>query len=118
MSHKFLSSLFKLYVIRLQLKASDLYQQVNIDGITGPVKFNEDGMRAEVELDILNLRNNSFVKVSTTVEVIYFFKALKIKRQLLFHVIEGSCHLSSEVRADSYSDIQQRRKVMLNVAFV
>ena len=63
--------------MRLQLKSSDLYQQVNIDGITGPVKFGEDGMRTGVELEILNLRNNSFMKVITKVEVIHF---LKIKR--------------------------------------
>ena len=37
-----------------------------MDGLTGPVKFSEDGKRTRVELEILNLRNNSFVKVSAT----------------------------------------------------
>ena len=40
-------------------------RQVNFDGITGSVRFNEDGERAEVQLEILNLRNDSFQQVST-----------------------------------------------------
>lgn len=39
--------------------------QVNFDGITGSVRFSEDGERAAVELEILNLRNDSFQQVST-----------------------------------------------------
>ena len=39
-------------------------EQVNLDGATGNIEFNEKGKRTGVELDILNLRNNSFVKVS------------------------------------------------------
>ena len=40
------------------------YKQVYLDGITGPVQFNEDGKRREIELEVLNLRNNKFEKVS------------------------------------------------------
>ena len=39
------------------------YRQVSLDGVTGPVQFNEDGKRRETQLEILNLRNNSFKKV-------------------------------------------------------
>ncbi|XP_068704921.1 glutamate receptor 2-like [Montipora foliosa] len=50
-------------------------KKVNIDGITGPVKFDDDGKRTAVELEILNLRNNSFVKIgnwnSTKLAVLY-----------------------------------------------
>ena len=44
------------------------YPQINLDGVTGPVKFSDDGERTGVELEILNLRNDSFVKVSSTVD--------------------------------------------------
>ena len=40
------------------------YKQVHLDGLTGPVQFDEHGKRSEIELEILNLRNNSFEKVS------------------------------------------------------
>ena len=50
--------------ISSNISLSSHIQQVNIDGITGPVKFDDDGKRTAVELEILNLRNNSFVKVS------------------------------------------------------
>ncbi|XP_078382294.1 glutamate receptor ionotropic, kainate 2-like [Oculina patagonica] len=40
-------------------------RKVYLDGITGPVRFNENGMRREIELDILNLQNNSFQKIGT-----------------------------------------------------
>ena len=40
-------------------------RQVNFDGITGSVRFNEDGERAAVQLEILNLRNDSFQQVNT-----------------------------------------------------
>ena len=43
----------------------NIYQQVNFDGVTGPVRFSQDGKRAGVRLEILNLRNDSFRKVST-----------------------------------------------------
>ena len=39
--------------------------QVNLDGLTGPINFNEYGKRKGVDLEILNLRNNSFKKVSS-----------------------------------------------------
>ena len=40
-------------------------RQVNFDGITGSVRFSEDGERVAVQLEILNLRNDSFQQVST-----------------------------------------------------
>ena len=40
-------------------------RQVNFDGITGSVRFSEDGERAAVQLEIMNLRNDSFQQVST-----------------------------------------------------
>ena len=40
-------------------------RQVNFDGMTGSVRFSEDGERAGVQLEILNLRNDSFEQVST-----------------------------------------------------
>ncbi len=40
------------------------YEQVYLDGLTGPVQFNEYGRRREIELEVLNLRNNSFERVS------------------------------------------------------
>ena len=42
------------------------YKQASLDGLTGPIHFSEDGARTKIELDILNLRNNSFKKVSHT----------------------------------------------------
>ena len=40
-------------------------RQVNFDGMTGSVRFSEDGERAGVQLEILNLRNDSFEQVGT-----------------------------------------------------
>ena len=40
-------------------------RQVNFDGMTGSVRFSEGGERAGVQLEILNLRNDSFEQVST-----------------------------------------------------
>ena len=34
-----------------------------MDGSTGPIKFDENGKRKGIQLEILNLRNNSFKKV-------------------------------------------------------
>ena len=34
-----------------------------MNGLTGPIKFDENGKRKGIELEILNLRNNSFKKV-------------------------------------------------------
>lgn len=42
------------------------YKQASLDGLTGPIHFSEDGARTKIELDILNLRNDSFKKVSHT----------------------------------------------------
>jgi len=39
-----------------------------MDGLTGPIHFDEYGTRTEIELEILNLRNNSFTKVSNPLE--------------------------------------------------
>ena len=47
---------------------NDIYQQVNFDGVTGPVRFSQDGKRAGAQLEILNLRNGSFRKVSTKIK--------------------------------------------------
>ncbi|KAL9962101.1 hypothetical protein ACROYT_G031173 [Oculina patagonica] len=41
------------------------YEQVYLDGLTGPVQFNEYGRRREIELEVLNLRNNSFERIGT-----------------------------------------------------
>ena len=41
------------------------FLKVDIAGITGPVQFDENGRRIVSRLDILNLRNNSFKKVSS-----------------------------------------------------
>ncbi|XP_078384338.1 glutamate receptor ionotropic, kainate 2-like isoform X1 [Oculina patagonica] len=40
-------------------------KQVHLDGITGPVQINEYGKRKGIELEISNLRNNSFKKIGT-----------------------------------------------------
>lgn len=39
------------------------FKQASLDGLTGPLHFSEDGARTNIEMDILNLRNNSFKKV-------------------------------------------------------
>ncbi|XP_078383344.1 glutamate receptor ionotropic, kainate 2-like [Oculina patagonica] len=39
--------------------------EVSLDGLTGPVKFNENGKRRKIELEILNLRNNLFKSIGT-----------------------------------------------------
>ena len=42
-----------------------------MDGLTGPIKFDENGKRKGIELEILNLRNNSFKEVrSKKVQVV------------------------------------------------
>ena len=41
-----------------------LFKQASLDGLTGPLHFSEDGARTKIEMDILNLRNNSFKKLS------------------------------------------------------
>ena len=46
----------------------NIYQQVTFDGVTGPVRFSQDGKRAGAQLEILNLRNSSFRKVSTKIK--------------------------------------------------
>ena len=50
---------------QLNPKVEDFSPQVNLDGITGEVKFDENGRRRGIQLslEILNLRNNSFKKV-------------------------------------------------------
>ncbi|KAK2553030.1 Glutamate receptor ionotropic [Acropora cervicornis] len=40
-------------------------REASLDGLTGPLHFSEDGARARIELDILNLRNNSFKKIGS-----------------------------------------------------
>ena len=52
---------------RIQLN-HNIYQQVTFDGVTGPVRFSQDGKRAGAQLEILNLRNGSFRKVSTKIK--------------------------------------------------
>lgn len=37
--------------------------QISTRGLTGSIRFDEKGRRKDVKLDVLNLRNNSFVKV-------------------------------------------------------
>ncbi|KAL9962068.1 hypothetical protein ACROYT_G031137 [Oculina patagonica] len=38
---------------------------VNLSGLTGPIQFNEYGQRKGIELEILNLQNNSLIKIGT-----------------------------------------------------
>ncbi|XP_078384334.1 glutamate receptor 2-like [Oculina patagonica] len=40
-------------------------RKVYLDGITGTINFNEHGKRKGVDLEILNLRNNSYKKIGT-----------------------------------------------------
>ena len=40
-------------------------KQVNLDGMTGRLQFNEHGERKGIQLETLNLRNNSFKKVGS-----------------------------------------------------
>ena len=49
-----------------------------MDGLTGPIKFDENGKRKGIELEILNLRNNSFKKVRSKIPYwhLLFFKSL------------------------------------------
>ena len=54
-----------LILVVLSHKRSEQYRQANLTGITGFVRFDEDGKRTGVDLEILNLRNNSFKTVST-----------------------------------------------------
>lgn len=39
-----------------------------MDGLTGPIHFDKYGTRRDIELEILNLRNNSFKNVSDPLE--------------------------------------------------
>ena len=55
-------------------------RQVNFDGVTGSVRFSEDGERVGVKLEILNLRNDSFVQVSTMKWSTNSFEARMIKK--------------------------------------
>ena len=49
------------------LRCSDHSLQVNINGFTGPIKFDDNGIRKGIGMEILNLRNNSFKKVRSVV---------------------------------------------------
>ncbi|XP_067050317.1 glutamate receptor ionotropic, kainate 3-like [Acropora muricata] len=40
-------------------------RKASLDGLTGPIHFSEDGARTKIELDILNLRNDSFKKIGS-----------------------------------------------------
>ncbi|XP_078377925.1 glutamate receptor ionotropic, kainate 3-like [Oculina patagonica] len=40
-------------------------KQVYLDGLTGPVQFNKFGKRREIELEVLNLRDNLFRRIGT-----------------------------------------------------
>ncbi|XP_015751874.1 PREDICTED: glutamate receptor ionotropic, kainate 3-like [Acropora digitifera] len=40
-------------------------REASLGGLTGPLHFSEDGARTRIELDILNLRNNSFTKIGS-----------------------------------------------------
>ena len=39
-----------------------------MDGLTGPIHFDEHGTRTNIELQILNLRNNFFKNVSDSIK--------------------------------------------------
>ena len=52
-------------------------------GITGPVKFGKDGKRTGVEVEILNLRNNSFVKVSSKIDLLPWTLVTRMCTRLL-----------------------------------
>ena len=68
------------------------FMQVNLDGLTGPVQFNEYGNRKGINLEILNLQNNSFIKVSRWVvsAISYSLFGYRIVNQGLF-VNHGLC---------------------------
>lgn len=55
---------FQLIVQMRIIALTFCFMQVNLDGLTGPVQFNEYGNRKGINLEILNLQNNSFIKVS------------------------------------------------------
>ena len=60
--------------------------KVDIAGISGPVQFDENGRRIVSRLDILNLRNNSFKKVSSKkgMNNHIFFLALLIQAEFFW----------------------------------
>ena len=65
------------------------YQQVNLDGLTGSVHFNEHGNRKGITLEILNLQNDSFRKVNNSenrnipcIMCFWFIKTIHIFNQL------------------------------------
>lgn len=42
--------------------------QVGMEGLTGPVHFDDYGKRRGINLEIINLRGNSFTKVNYCLE--------------------------------------------------
>lgn len=57
--------------LKLACTKTVILSQVKLNGSTGPIHFNEYGKRKGIELEILNLRNNSFQKVSNDVSNMY-----------------------------------------------
>ncbi|XP_044180944.1 glutamate receptor 2-like [Acropora millepora] len=75
----------------------DCMKEVNLDGITGEVKFDENGRRRGIQLslEILNLRNNSFKKIgkwSNTQHAVFYDSVLHNMKQPDRASLDGSFH--------------------------
>ncbi|XP_067046394.1 glutamate receptor 2-like isoform X1 [Acropora muricata] len=73
----------------------DCMKKVHLNGITGEVKFDENGRRNGIHLEILNLRNNSFKKIgnwSDTQHAVFFNTVLHNVKQADRGRLDGSFH--------------------------
>ncbi|XP_067047695.1 glutamate receptor 2-like [Acropora muricata] len=73
----------------------DCMKKVNLDGYTGEIKFDENGRRKRIHLEILNLRGNSFKKIgkwSNTQRAVFYDRALYDIKQRDRGSLDGSFH--------------------------
>ena len=87
------------------------FLKADIAGITGPVQFDENGRRIVSRLDIVNLRNDSFKRVSSMTGM---------NNPILFSAffIETECFKSERKSLDWISTTTDIRKAPLGWVFI
>ncbi|XP_020619404.1 glutamate receptor 4-like [Orbicella faveolata] len=86
--------------------------QAKLNDSTGPIHFNEYGKRKGIELDILNLRNNSFQKVSNDFLNSYVHEV--VFQKLCYHRLHLSVqNIMCAHRGPSFQQVIRKRSVSL-----
>lgn len=75
-------------------------KQAEMDGLTGIIKFDEDGFRSDFEVDIIEVMGHGFEKVCKSVIVYFILYSLEDSKILItFYCFNQSgCYLDSRRR--------------------